>query len=588
MITPLPLSNWSLKKALDTEPDNFTKARIRIVFTILIFSIAKVLVVVSLGAAGEQWRQVVRALVVLAVYMVLLKALLYRTSFLKPIAHIMVTVGVALIWTNIFVFAHKINLPTIQFVFMIMLSTFFTLGNKPGFIYSGVSILPVVLYIVLGGNGNIYLTNTPQEFASPGFEIVVVLNFVSILVAHYLFFKAININIREKEALNAQLQVSIAEANALAASRSNFLSTMSHELRTPLNSVIGIAELLLADRPEERQKDNLKILQLSAIDLLSLINNVLDFNKIESDKVVLEAVPLRVAEFMRNICAVLRVKANNKKLVLDLEIDEQLEHTNIITDPTRLSQVMYNLIGNAIKYTDKGSISVKVSQVKRADDVVDVLFTVADTGIGIPSDKHETIFELFAQARSQGTNKYGGTGLGLAIVKQILTLFNSTIELESSAGSGARFFFTITFPTTAASPVQKIAAPVDSTDLGHLKVLVAEDDHINRMVVTKQLSRLNIIPVIVDNGKKAFEAYLSGDFNVILLDLNMPVMDGYETIQQIRVLPDTRKAMVYMIAFTASVTERQKIADNGFNDFLYKPVSMTELREKLEKVPRDR
>jgi len=584
MDKPLPFFNWSLKKARDTEPDSFNKARINIIYTILLFSLLKILIIIGIGYAYGQWLQVERAVVAFVFYIILTKALLYRPSRLGLLAHIMLLICILVIWSNIFVYAHNINLLTLQFVFMIVLSSFYILGDALGITYSIISILPVILFFIFKGNANIYLTNTPQEFASPGFEIIAVLNFATIIIAHYLFYKALRVNLREKEKLNQQLQLSIAEAHKLAASRSNFLSTISHELRTPLNSVVGITELLLEDGPEERQKENLKILNFSALDLLSLINNVLDFNKIDSDKLVLEKVPFRVAEFMQNICSGLRIKANDKHLDFILDIDQQLERVNIISDPTRLSQVIYNVVGNAIKFTDKGSITVKLECVNKTEDTAAILFSVADTGPGIDAGRHGAIFELFTQAESHITRKYGGTGLGLAIVKQVLALFNSPIHIESSPGNGARFFFTISFTTVAAAEETKMAAPAGKTDFSQLKILIAEDNEINRLIMKKQLAKLNINPAIAENGKQAYEACLSGDYDAIFMDLHMPVSDGYETIKRIRALADPAKAAVYTIAFTASVTEQEKIFDAGFNDFLYKPVNLNDLTEKLEKI----
>lgn len=577
--------NWSLKKVLDAEPDSFIKARIRIIFTVILLSLLKALLVIIIGAANEEWRQVARAVVAFSAYTLLLKVLLYNPSRLKLLTHILLVIGIAVIWSNIFLYAHKINLPTIQFVFMVALSSFYILGGRLGMLYSVLGMFPVILFLVFRSSFELSGSIDTHELGSPGYEIVVILNFITILVAHYLFYDAININISEKEKLNRQLQVSIAEANNLAASRSHFLSTMSHELRTPLNSVVGLSELLLLNKPADHQKDDLRILQLSALDLLSLINNVLDFNKIDSEKLTLEKVPFHLPDFIRNICAVLGVKAHNKQLTFVLNIDEQLEHTHVVSDPTRLSQVIYNLIGNAIKFTDKGSVIVKLEQVNKSENTVDVLFTIQDTGIGISSDKHESIFELFSQADSSTIRKYGGTGLGLAIVKQILSLFDTKIQIESTEGIGTRFFFTLSLATVPSDEeIGLLNESPPERDLSHLRILVAEDDEINRLVLRKQLDTLGITPLMVENGVLAYEAFQSWDFDAVLLDLHMPVAGGYDTIKLIRALSNPAKAGVQVMAFTASVTEEQNIHNAGFDDFLYKPTNLEDLRAKLEKV----
>ena len=584
MKTTLPFSNWSLKKALDTEPDNFIKARIRILFTIILFSLLKVIIGISLGAVHHQWLQVSRAAVALVVYLCIAKVLLSMPSRLKALAHIMLIMGVVFICTNIFIYAHKVNLITVQFVFMIMLSSFYTLGARWGITYSVIGILPVMLFLVAFGSADISFISAPQEFASPGYEIIVILNFLTIVVAHYLFYAAFHLNIKEKELLNEELRLSVAEARQLAQSKSDFLSTISHELRTPLNSVVGMAELLQDDKPGLHQKENLKILQLSALDLLSLINNVLDFNKLDSDKLVLETIPFQLHEFMRNICAGFRKKAADKQLDFVLSIDEQLSNINVVSDPTRLSQLIYNLVSNAIKFTEQGSVTVQLTCTNKTADRADVLFSVTDTGIGIPAERQHTIFDVFTQADSHTTRRYGGSGLGLAIVKQVLALFNSTVHLESAPAKGSRFFFTISFATTPAVSTPVKTQQVAAADYSKIKILVAEDTNFNRVIIKKQMSTLDVTPDIVENGQQAYEALMAGDYDAVLIDLHMPVLDGYETAAKIRAMAHAEKANIYMVAFTASVTEQQKIMDAGFNDYLYKPVNMQDLRDQLAKI----
>ena len=580
----IPLFNWSLRKAQDTEPDSFIRARISIAYTIILFALLKSIIVLFISINSGLWLQVPRAAFVLAVYVIMLKVLLYKPSSLKILTHIMTIVGILIIVSNIYLYTHKINLISLQFVFMIMLTGFYILGNGWGIIYSLISALPIIIFLILKGNPNIYFSSATQEIPSPGVEIIAVLNFVSIIINHSLFYRAFQRNLNEKENLNQQLQLSVAEANSLAISRTNFLATISHELRTPLNSVIGITDLLLLDQPEERQKENLRILQFSAQDLLSLINNVLDFNKLESDKMVLERVPFCLAEFMRNICSALMVKADDKKLRFVLEIDHKLEGVVVNSDPTRLSQLIYNLVGNAIKFTDKGTITIRLDCIHKSDQTTDVLFSVTDTGAGINPEKHDAIFELFTQAESDTTRKYGGTGLGLAIVKQVLALLNSEIHLESSPGKGSRFYFTVSFVVQGEYPETISTRITDNTNFNQLKILIAEDNDVNRFILKKHLDKLNINATMVANGKQAYEAILADDYRLLIMDLQMPEWDGYETIKQIRSIKGPAKAGIYIIAFTASVTEQQKIMDASFNDYLYKPVTLNDLKVKLEKT----
>jgi CheY-like chemotaxis protein len=287
---------------------------------------------------------------------------------------------------------------------------------------------------------------------------------------------------------------------------------------------------------------------------------------------------------MQNICAAMRVKANEKNLELVLDIDSSLQHTHIISDPTRLAQIMYNLIGNAVKFTDKGSVTVKLTCANSSEYGVDVLFSVKDTGPGIPFGKHEAIFELFTQAASDTARRFGGTGLGLPIVKQVLGLFDSAIKLQSGPGEGTRFYFTISFGTATQVAQATSADAAPKVDMSHLKILVAEDIEINRMILKKQLSRLGLDAVIVEDGKQAYEAFLSGNYDILFIDLHMPVWGGYDAITHIRQLPDPIKANVPIVALTASITEDEKIMEAGFNSILYKPVQLNDVRTKLEEV----
>lgn len=585
MHNTLTFFNLSLKKALNTEPDNFIRARIRIIFTILIFSILKCAIAVVTASAAGQHLQNQRASIGLVIYICLIKILLWKPGYAKTLAHIMLSAGIVLIFTNLFFYAHRINLVSLQFLFMIMVCGFYTIGSRAGLIYSLIAAFPVVFFMLGGNKADVYSTNLPQELASPGTEIIAILNFVSIALAHYLFLRAFQANIAEKEKLNVQLAQSAEEATQLAVTRSNFLSTMSHELRTPLNAVIGTAELLIKDKPEEKQEENLRILHSSALDLLSLINNVLDFNKIDSDNVQLEKVPVKLSELVHNVCAALKIRAHGKGLKFTLDIDEQLKSIYVSTDPMRLSQVLYNLIGNAVKFTDTGSVYVKLSCPEMKTGNAKVLFSISDTGVGISSDKYETIFDLFVQGDSDTTRKFGGTGLGLPIVKQLLLLFGSKIELDSTLAKGSRFFFTLSLPVVQPNTAETISEEPDDNqpaDLSHLRILVAEDNEINRMIIKKQFATFNIAPVIVEDGALAYDAWVAGSFDMVVLDLHMPISDGYETIQRIRAYSEVTKANTHVIAFTASVNEREKILAAGFNDIMYKPANIRDLKEKLE------
>lgn len=582
MTSNLPFSNWSLKKAVETQASSFDRARVRIIFTILLFSLLKSAIAVVQFMVVPNTPQLARAIIAAIVYLSLAKVLLSRPHKAQQLGHTMLIAGLLVIWSNIFVYSHRVNLVTTQFILMVVLSSFYTLGTRLGIIYSIAAALPALLLFVVQDGFGLLPPLYPADIYPLGVQIIIVLNFVSIVVAHHLFYLAFHENIVEKERLNKELEKSIAEARQHAASRSEFLSTMSHELRTPLNSVVGMAELLIDDQPTERQKENLQILHSSAIDLLSLINNVLDFNKIDSQKLELESVPFNLSRFLADLCRGFRKRAQEKRLDFNLEVDNALSEAVVSSDPTRLAQVMYNLLSNALKFTENGSINVDVKYLQKTDKLLTASFSVEDTGIGIAQERQAAIFDIFTQATRDTSRNYGGSGLGLAIARQILLLFGGKLEVESTKGKGSRFYFTITLPLAQiATPEAQTKA--DGPGIKHLRILVAEDDKVNRLIIKKQLARLELDAEIVENGQVAIDAWAAREFDVMLVDLHMPVMDGYETIGAIR-QGKGYAAKTHVIAFTAAVTEQDKIMAAGFDDFLYKPVQLADLQEKLERA----
>ncbi|TKB97758.1 ATP-binding protein [Pedobacter cryophilus] len=582
----LSFFNWSIKKLLFSESDSFSKAKIKIVYSVLLFSILKVLVVLFLTWFYGQSLQLGRAVVLLVIYVALLKLLLNNTIKLKVIAHILIWLGILLVISNILFFSQTVNLVSLQFVFMVTLSSFYLLGTRYGIIYSILGILPVIIYMSFGNELNYFPTNQDTLF-SPAFEIIAFLNFTTIVFSHYLFQQAFLANVKEKEALNEQLKIAVKEANQAAQSKSDFLSTMSHELRTPLNSVIGMTNLFLDDTNSSDRTENLNILKFSAVSLHSLINDILDFNKLGADKLNLEAINVNLYELINDICLGLRYQANEKGIDLILDIDEVIKNQEVITDPTRITQIIYNLVGNALKFTSKGSVTVCLKAISISEENINIKFSILDTGIGISKDKQEEIFEPFNQASTSTTRDFGGTGLGLAIVKRLLLLLNSHINLESGLNTGSNFFFEIVFKLTEKVVLEPSASCTELDDnLSDLRILVAEDNLMNRILLKKVLSKWKNEPVFTENGQEALEKSASQLFDVILMDLHMPVMDGYTAAKAIRNLPNVDHSTVHIIAFTASVSNNlsEKVKDVGMNDYMYKPFNPKELYGKLKDI----
>jgi signal transduction histidine kinase/CheY-like chemotaxis protein len=359
--------------------------------------------------------------------------------------------------------------------------------------------------------------------------------------------------------------------------KSEFLSTMSHEIRTPLNVVIGMTHLLLRNTPRKDQEKNLNVLLFSANNLLAIVNDILDYNKIEAGKISFESVPMDVAGIVRNIINGLESKAQEKQIALLLETDNRLTH-KVMGDPTRTSQVIYNLVHNAIKFTREGSVRVQLQTGVVTDTTATITVRITDTGIGIPHEKQKLIFERFTQADSSTSRSYGGTGLGLAITKRILDLQNVPLQLESEPGKGSAFYFTQTFqlsnePVTPEE--QNLQTQADEKLLEGVSILVVEDNPFNVMVAQSLLERSGAVVDIAVNGEEALVKATPGKYKLILMDLNMPVMDGFEATRELR----SRGEKVPIIALTASLPSEVEadVQSAGLTGIVVKPFNPDEL-----------
>ncbi|SHN13376.1 PAS domain S-box-containing protein [Cyclobacterium lianum] len=376
------------------------------------------------------------------------------------------------------------------------------------------------------------------------------------------------------------------KAESALNAKSQFLSVMSHEIRTPMNAVIGLSHLLLEDNPREDQLENLRTLQFSAENLLGLINDILDFNKIDSGKLILEKVPFEPKNLINRIIHSYAYQIRDKALEIIYEPDFDMPDL-LIGDPVRIAQILNNLVSNAIKFTDKGYIKVSLDLVKQKDNWVTVRFTVKDTGIGIAASKVNSIFDAFTQASSDTTRKYGGTGLGLAIVKKLTRLFGTEIHLKSKLGEGSTFWFEVDFEKQDEIP------PLSSKDevewngkLEEKKILVAEDNQVNQVLLKKYLSKWGVGEIVfAANGKIALDHFIKNDFDLVLLDLQMPEMDGFEVARIIRKLDLLSKRNVPIIALTASslLEVKEQLEASGMDDYISKPFTPENLYGKIIK-----
>ncbi|MFP4556453.1 MAG: PAS domain S-box protein [Bacteroidales bacterium] len=394
----------------------------------------------------------------------------------------------------------------------------------------------------------------------------------------------VDISTRKQQELELVKAKELAEEASKA--KEQFLSTMSHEIRTPMNGVIGLANILLQDNPMEHQKENLRALKFSAEGLMALLNDILDFNKIEAGKLKLNRRPISLKELANGVWNMHKHIITKKGLELNLSYDEAIPE-NLLGDFVRLNQILTNLISNAIKFTEKGKIVITLKLLKETKSSASVFFSVSDTGIGIPYDKQKFIFQEFTQANYQTTRKYGGSGLGLAICKKLIAMHKSEINLRSEAGKGSEFYFTICL---RKSKSQKVFATDSSVPLSFperngipYKVLVVEDNEINSYIAIKFLKKWGMETSLAENGAKALEMIEKNDFDIILMDLEMPVMNGYDATQTIRNLPHPTKSKTPIIALTASamLDVQKKIFNLGMNDFVLKPFNPNNLKSKI-------
>ncbi len=381
------------------------------------------------------------------------------------------------------------------------------------------------------------------------------------------------------------LVVARQRAEEAAQAKQIFMSTMSHEIRTPLNEVIGITNLLLQSNPREDQMDFIKTLRFSGNHLLTLVNDVLDYNKMESGKIVFEQIQFNLNDFLDELMKSYSFRSKAKNLSFEINREGKLPD-EVIGDQIRLNQILSNLLSNALKFTSQGGITVTIRELERIENQSRMEFSVQDTGIGIPQDKHSEIFESFTQAAADTTRRYGGSGLGLAICKKLVELQGGKIILESEPGVGSTFKFILTFTVTEKKSKDQVIEPLESyKGLEGKRILVAEDNKINFFVANKFLIGWGVIVTHAENGQLALEKLEEQSFDLILMDLHMPVMDGIEATRIIRKSTDPRINSIPIVALTAAIMSENhdKIDELNINDYVLKPFKPHDLFSRILK-----
>ncbi|WP_370089019.1 response regulator [Ekhidna sp.] len=464
---------------------------------------------------------------------------------------------------------------------------FFTKLVEPFFVLVIVAIFYLIYVYWIAYKRN--RTGAQYAFASTGIVFMVAVYLISVYLTPvqentfltfigfilFFFFQSLILSYRFAHSLRRAKDA----AETASKAKTDFLSTISHEIRTPLNAVVGISHFLINENPRKDQRESLESLQFSAEHLTALINDILDYNKLEAGSIEFEFTEVNLKTLSAKIIKAHSALAKEKGVSLLLEIDEKM-HPLVMADQTRIYQVLNNLINNALKFTSKGYVKLKTTLLSEDDRIQTVRTEVLDSGIGIPYNKQKLIFERFTQAGSSTTREYGGTGLGLAIIRKILNMVGSEIYVKSEPGSGTIFWFDLSFKKVLHAEVDQAVQEVEDTNIiTGKKILLVEDNQMNIMVAEKFLKKWELHVEVAHNGQEGVEMMQNKKYDLVLMDLQMPIMDGYKATRKIRTFD--QKTPIIALTASALLKVRQDVIAAGMNDYITKPFDPNELRRKI-------
>jgi len=411
---------------------------------------------------------------------------------------------------------------------------------------------------------------------------------VQVFLDLYLQRKKLDDLLAEMEETNASLKTAKNEAEEASRTKSRFLANMTHEIRTPLNGVIGLSRVLQKTDLNNEQKELLSLITTSGENLLQIIGDILDFSKHESGQIILEKIDFELKSLLNKVFHLMKFKAEENGIDFSYHLSDDIPAV-LNGDPLRISQILMNMVNNAIKFTHKGYVKMSAELVDKKEDQVQILFKIKDSGIGISEEDKELIFKEFSQSEDSNSRKYGGTGLGLVISKNMVDLMHGEIGVESELEKGSEFWFKISLKQSQVAKDQ-MQAPVETVPKD-LRILLAEDNIINQKVAILILKQFGLKCDVAKDGMEAFNLYKTNDYELVLMDMQMPNVDGLQSTEMIRTHEkDNSVEPVYIVALTANAMaeDKQNCLQSGMNNFLSKPASEKEFRQVLVETGRRR